>query len=351
MGDNDIMKNLLILACFVSLLFGACGLLPEEEAPLIPPVAHVPEPQAMRTVAVGRGDVLLFTNRIASHIPARMETVRFTSTGQRIQAVTVTVGDVVSEGDVLALLDRPYLHTQLTEREREREWVLLNMTQLRERHDFELGLAEMTGIPVDDSRFIDERTRLNGELEVLEMRIAYLLNEIESTFIRSPFNGVISWALTISGAAWTFIGQDVATVVGEGQYVFRVSVTAEQAEEEMPPGSIHEITVDGEFFEAVVIEPQPPRIGAAETVDVYLHIIGEQPLIRPASFLQLVLVHEAARDALFLPNHVINRVGERTFVYVIEDGMPAVRDIEIGLTGSLLTEILSGLEEGEVVVL
>ena len=63
------------------------------------------------------------------------------------------------------------------------------------------------------------------------------------------------------------------------------------------------------------------------------------------------LVHDAAYDVLVLPNHNINNVGERVFVLLLENDIVVMRDIEIGLVGNSLTQILSGVEEGDVVVI
>ena len=54
---------------------------------------------------------------------------------------------------------------------------------------------------------------------------------------------------------------------------------------------------------------------------------------------------------LSLPRQMIFTAGEKHFVYVLgEDGLPQVRWVEIGLSGDSLTEIVSGLSEGEDVI-
>ena len=53
------------------------------------------------------------------------------------------------------------------------------------------------------------------------------------------------------------------------------------------------------------------------------------------------------------PEAAIQRIGERTVVFIAEEDEPShfkVRDIEIGATANGLTRILRGLKEGERVV-
>jgi hypothetical protein len=48
---------------------------------------------------------------------------------------------------------------------------------------------------------------------------------------------------------------------------------------------------------------------------------------------------------------LVNIVGERTFVHVLEDDIIVIRDVVTGLRGNNTTEIVYGLEEGDLVVI
>jgi macrolide-specific efflux system membrane fusion protein len=61
-------------------------------------------------------------------------------------------------------------------------------------------------------------------------------------------------------------------------------------------------------------------------------------------------VLEEAEDVLYVPFNTVKKANNRVFVYVLEDGVRMIRDIEIGLEGNMLTEIVSGLFEGEIVI-
>jgi len=64
-----------------------------------------------------------------------------------------------------------------------------------------------------------------------------------------------------------------------------------------------------------------------------------------------VVVQLAHKEgALWLPPDAIRSAGGRTFVIINSDSGPKRVDIEIGLQTRDMVEILSGLEEGQIVV-
>jgi macrolide-specific efflux system membrane fusion protein len=62
-------------------------------------------------------------------------------------------------------------------------------------------------------------------------------------------------------------------------------------------------------------------------------------------------VLDEAKDVLTLPSRVIEKANARVFVYVLENGIRVIKDIEIGLEGNTLTEITGGLNEGDAVIM
>jgi len=345
--------KLALLALGILLLTG-CFALPVEDAVPLPPTVQVPELRTMRTLEVVRGDVVLSMQPSTTYLPVRQEDLFFSVAGRRIRGIYVSVGDEVQAGDLLAELDRPYLFDHLEDARRDEEWVGLHLAQLIERHEFALRQAAENEIPVDDSWYLQERTRLNGELNIIRRRIAHLQAEIEEMQIRAPFDGTVSGAMEFAGVMWSQIGQTIVTISDRGQYVFRlVSIDAGLFE----VGQIHNKTIMGRIFEAEVIDPdaegieRPMQLGAPMP-EAYFRIIGdEMPDISGTNFGNVLFVHDRAEDVIFLPSHLINDIDGRLFVHVLEDDIVVMRDVEIGLVGNLSTEITDGLEEGDMVVI
>jgi macrolide-specific efflux system membrane fusion protein len=79
--------------------------------------------------------------------------------------------------------------------------------------------------------------------------------------------------------------------------------------------------------------------------------LDEEPQTLTArTFAQVRLILEEVNDVLYVPFNTVKKANAREFVYVLTDGVRTIRDVEIGLEGNALTEIVSGLEEGEEVI-
>jgi len=329
------------------------GCLPVEEPVLPPPITTIPEGRTMRTFTVERGDVLRFTNPTAQYLPLRQEAMHFNVGARRIRGVFVNLGDEVQAGDILAELENPYIFYTLRDVQWEEDLVLLRISQLNERHNFSLSQAELTGNPIDDSNYITERSRLQDELGVIRMRIAQIQNEIDEMQIRAPFDGVVTWVMDFAGVMWSGVGQPVVTVSDKGQYLFRL---AGRDAEFISIGEYYSLSINGEEFPAIAIDPADADIirqpTGVEEDEVFFRLIGdEMPIIAGSMFASVRIVHEYALDVVLLPTMHINVVGDRTFVHVLEDDIIVIRDIVTGLVGNAITEIIYGLEEGDMIVL
>ncbi len=98
----------------------------------------------------------------------------------------------------------------------------------------------------------------------------------------------------------------------------------------------------------------PSPYGTGSSDDQTIHIILDQP--SSSNELKFndtvtVLVEQANKTGiLWLPPAAIREVGGRTFVISNDPNGPKRIDIEVGLETTDKVEILSGLEEGQVVI-
>jgi multidrug efflux pump subunit AcrA (membrane-fusion protein) len=63
------------------------------------------------------------------------------------------------------------------------------------------------------------------------------------------------------------------------------------------------------------------------------------------------VIIERRDNVLFIPNRALRGTWEDPKVLVFVDGQQEEREVTLGLTNGINTEVLSGLEEGEEVVL
>ena len=75
--------------------------------------------------------------------------------------------------------------------------------------------------------------------------------------------------------------------------------------------------------------------------------IGRAPIAVPAG----VEVKIEAENVVTVPIEAVNVGKEGSFVYVVEDGILGIRDVETGISSAEAVEIVSGLDGTEQVVL
>ena len=342
------MKILYALFLLCLLALTGCMFLPVEEEIIRTPIARIPEARTLRTHIVTQGDVRLTTNLSVFYVPAREERLVFPIAGLRILSTYVSVGDSVQAGDIVASLDRPDIRQRLHAVHWEEAWARLHLSHARIRYATALRISEITGEPTDISLYTDEINVRIRQLEIIEMQRNYLERENEMHFLRSPIDGTVTTVLSFTEGTLSDTRQTVVTVTDQTLSVF---MARGQAAELILPGDRLTIIIQQEPFLAEVVDPDAFGIVRADG-DRFLIIIDDiQPTAAALGHAFLPITLDEALDALYIPAAALHRAGERTFVYVLADGVRSLRDVEIGLVGNNTIQIISGLEEGELVII
>ena len=341
--NNSKAQVLSLLILCVLLFVSGCFAMPIEDPPMMPPVVHVPETQYLRTAPVMRGDVVRIANLIANYVPAHEERLTFDIGGMRIMGIYVNLGDTVSEGDIIATLYRPEITSQLESAKRRYEWLQLDISHLRRRRN---------AGAVTHSHFSSEMSMLEKELDLLQMELEYLTRENDRRYLRAGMDGTISQVMHFTEGMVSHVLASVATVADLSYSIFMVRLFFDELY--MDVGDVFTLLLNTEPFLVVVIDPDEFGVDRAGGWgrEVFLTFYDVAPIVPAMPFANIHAVLEKSENTLHIPLRALHRASERTFVYVLtEDGLRVLRDVEVGLRGNTGYEILSGLYEGEMVIL
>ncbi len=169
------------------------------------------------------------------------------------------------------------------------------------------------------------------------------------TVLRAPFAGVITEKKCELG--------DLATpgkplLVLESQETPRLEASVPEAHAQgLARGQLLKVRIDSlpEPVQAIVSELSPSADPISRTVLVKLDL-PDVPGIRPGMFGRLQLAG-AESDALMVPREAVVHRGQLELVFVVKDGQASLRIVRTGRTVDGKTELLSGLEAGEQVVI
>ena len=354
-AGDDLKKWFLPLAALgLSALLGGCFLLPREaaapERPLVTPFAGAEYASAV----VSRGDLLLEAKVSFTYSPTRREDLRFPVPERRYGAVYVSVGDEVKAGDLLAELDTSAEAAAVRDTEAE-------LTRLRIRLEtaekgLEIALEEealMGGYSTvsSDARRSDI-DYCTSAIAIREKQLREETEALEALRLYAPMDGTVTYAKAVNENSRSGRTDTVVTVTDAGSAVF-VARTGDWAL--FPEGESFLVSAQG--AEYLCISRDPALFGLSsellpgEQKNVCLELLDEE--VPEGSVRGEVRIPLDRREnVLLLPERAVFTVGEQYYVYH-EDaaGLKSAIEIECGLTDGNCIEIISGLEEGEHVIM
>lgn len=200
-------------------------------------------------------------------------------------------------------------------------------------------------------------------VEVKRARIALeeALERLEETEIYAPISGVIlekmvqegqiisSGISNVSGGtalcviadmSRLFITADVDEtdigVISRGQ---RVSITADAFPNETFPGKVTRIAPQGEVEDNITV------------FKVKIEILGNgKSKLKPMMTANVDIVSHLEKNVLYVPREAVNKEDGELFAVVLEDETPSKVPITTGIQNEIYVRVLSGLQEGETLV-
>jgi len=297
------------------------------------------------TVTVTRGDIVKSVVVDGNLVMPRKADLSFGVTGT-VTEVLVDEGDNVTKDQVLARLDTPSLESSVEMAELQVEIAEEQVKSARAQYE-----ASSTDIARASWRI----AKLNLEIAELSLESAEL--SLEKAIIVAPFDGVvtdvtITEGKEISTAALAtpaislvdtseiemrgFIDEiDIAIVkVGQAANITLDALPDEEVKAEVAFISPIGTTLIGVVYYETTITLESPDEGLKDGMTATAEVVIER-----------------RDDVLFIPNRALRGSWENPWVLVLVDEQVEEREITLGLTDGINTEVLSGLEEGEKVVL
>jgi macrolide-specific efflux system membrane fusion protein len=99
------------------------------------------------------------------------------------------------------------------------------------------------------------------------------------------------------------------------------------------------------------VDPQATTVNDVVTYGVTLTLDKVPAGAKPGQTVSVSVVTGTAQDAVYVNSAAVTTVGNRHTVTVSSGGQQQVRTVEIGLEGDQATQIVSGVEPGEQVVI
>lgn len=210
-----------------------------------------------------------------------------------------------------------------------------------------------------------EYSRQQAKLQKIE-------DQIKKTTIPAPCDGLVVYATSTKSGLASMLKEPLA----EGQQVFERQelIYLPTDASTMAEVSVHETslakvrigqsaivtveTLPGRKFLGTVamVAPLPDSAGIFLNPDLkvfktQINLDTDDPALRPGTTCRAEIVVEDYDDAIYIPVQAVTRVAGDTMVYLYKGDSVVPRKVEIGLDNNRMIRIVSGLKEGEVVLL
>jgi len=265
-----------------------------------------------------------------------------------IRQVLIDEGQRVREGQILARLDGDQLRLEValaeaTMRKLERDYA--RNTELQAK-----GL--ISAVSIDNLKYELEAARASWELARLQLSY---------TDIRSPIAGTITQRLdvvkvgnTVTPVGGVIESADSALFVVEDldSLILRVNVP-ERELAKLSVGQVCELSFDavpGRAFAGQVALVSPYVDAATATFGVRIRVTETGGLLRPGMFARVAIIYERKLDALQIPRTALLEGDGPPKVFVVKDGKASERPVQLGLSNGAYVEVVTGLKDGEQVV-
>ncbi len=259
-----------------------------------------------------------------------------------VEAINCRTGDRVREGNVILKVDNTVHSIQLRQAKAGHAAMKSELEKLE-------ALAEKGAIPRSEVR------HLRVEFEQLEMTLELAQFGYDASYLRAPFDGVVSELMVDEGQ---LVGQEpIGRFVDTSVVKVRITATEDYISS-FYKGMLVDVDVPAANFYQV---GEVSAVGAAAVPETRSYMV-EVKVNNPGGLLKsgmyaTVRVSSEIREAVMIPSSALVEEGGKSFVFVPDEDAPDTgrqtasrRKIETGYRQEGNVEIVSGLEEGDFFV-
>lgn len=328
-----------IAALLAAAASGCQYILPKEEEPLAPPLVQ-PKDVVYTTVDVTRGDMQQTVQGVGRVESVKRVDLSYTESGGRLKSLKVKAGDMVKKGDIVAELDTADLDYRLKVenlrlQEMENSYASLKKAMKRARDQ----------TPVKNASI---------DLQIEKLTVLELQKQKDNSIIRSPIDGSVVYVTTANLGDAVDAYSTVARIADES--VKMLTYESDNAKDQFQIGMKVQLTLRSDNSEAEGLVVSTPDDMVQQDITkpdntVYIKIPDEfSNKVKVGDEVKIVVVLADRKNVLILPRNVVRTYMQRRYVQALVDGVKVEKDVQVGLETTTDTEIISGLAEGDKII-
>ncbi|MDD2648997.1 MAG: biotin/lipoyl-binding protein [Eubacteriales bacterium] len=330
------------------------------------PELVAPADAAMSKTPVIRGEITKMQPYSATVVP-EIYPLAFPLSGI-VGNVYVIPGQAVKKGEIIAELDVQDTLEAIEDLKEDAEYSKSAYEYQQRMREIDIQLAEMDLRAIENEA---ERAVKENDIELLKAQAneaydTYILSktalderlrELEEkttgTAIIAPVDGVIAAMRPLVSGSGVSDKDDVVWLADDS--VLYVQCDFQKKEKMDAVVSVYAL-INGKEYACEYVPMEDSEyvaqtlMGGALYSRFSLNMAEVSGEIQSGMSAAICVVTQKKDDVLIVPSNAVYRLGAARFVYVIaEDQSMSLRSVTIGINTDLLTEVTSGLEEGELI--
>jgi len=369
------LKRLKVLGLVFAMLLTltACGeKKSEQETDVTQPAAGV----AVQVTSVA-ADTLATENRVSGKISADSETAVMVSVTAKCTAVYVKAGDRVKKGDILCKLDigstlssynaARISYNSAVQSYQDQKAILDKQVKMAEdnvantRALMEIGAASQLELDQAELNYQSAAAARSATLAQLEAAVQNAKSGVEQLNavleyvdavgnVVAPASGTL---VSISATENGFVSPSMPVAVIDGEEQMKITVfVSETLVPKLSVGDTASVSVGAadKEFSAKIHSVERAANMQTKLYTVVLTVPGEVDGLLSGMSADVTFHTSVSRDTVVIPTEAILTSNGVQYVFVVENNVAHYVEILTGLTGSGVTEVVSGLEVGQQLV-
>lgn len=316
--------------------------------------AETDQPQEEKAVLVATGKAV--TDNISSiaivngKIAADMEVSILPKMGGKVAEVNFQVGDKVRKGDVLVRLESTELQAQLQQARAGLAMAKANYESAqanlaRTKSLFEQGAVSQQQLEAAQTAVA------TGSPDSASASVQLMEAQLANTIIKSPADGIVASRTVEVGEMASQM--PVMTIVDIEKVKVKTSVTEGEVNKLKLSQKVDVIVsaVGEEPFAGTIVTISPAADSQSNTFPITIEIPNGEHKLKPGMFAEIKLALETKENVLVLSKQAVIDSGDKKYVYVVQDNKAIQTEIATGVEDDTRVEVLSGIKDGDDIVL
>lgn len=282
----------------------------------------------------------------------------------RVQSLAVKVGDVVKKDQVLFSLDKSdmqaayeqaaagYMLAQAAYEMNLEKYQKAVQDYENAKELFEIGAISQSDLDLMEMQASDAVLR-TAEAQFAQAKAQYesVAQSYADLDVKSPIDGIVT-ALNVKIGDMVTNSAPAATVVDMAQVFVTVSVSEKvinliKGDQEVQV----EIASAGKSIKGKIDSLSLAADARTGKYDIKVFIDNEDGLIKPGMFAKVTIATETKNNVVVIPTEAIIFHNGRNVAFVVNGNKVEEREVAVGLENGKQSEILSGLNAGDVIVI